>query len=189
MADGPIISIWCPTTESLKAIGWDDTPPRLLDELRAAKAVRDAQKPIGLVACSKSKRSDPCEARSLYRGVMFEKSRMHVTYKCDGWGILSAKYSLLLPDQVVAPYDETMNQKDPEEREHWETSVNLRIKQVFPDWKTRNFLVLAPKAYRGGLCGLHTISPFQGMRGNGDMLRYLTEANKLIRRITVQHDG
>jgi len=45
----------------------------------------------------------------MYQGHLFRLSRSYVLRRpFTAWGILSAKHGLVLPEQVIAPYDQTM---------------------------------------------------------------------------------
>lgn len=56
-----------------------------------------------LVSCVGDKHSKPLPARELYRSDWFLKARAYVEAQGEEWFILSAKYGLVSPDQVIAP--------------------------------------------------------------------------------------
>lgn len=60
---------------------------------------------VGLVSCGGKKRDTASPARDLYIGDLFTKSKTWVEAFCDEWAILSAKHYLLMPDEVIEPYD------------------------------------------------------------------------------------
>jgi methionyl-tRNA formyltransferase len=67
-------------------------------------------KTLGLVSCAKSKRSYPCTAKEMYQpSDLFRKAYGYAVKRYDLVAILSAKYGLLLPDEVIEPYDLTLN--------------------------------------------------------------------------------
>lgn len=78
---------------------------------------------IGLVSCVSQKRLTSAEAKDLYISALFVKARAYAERHCSSWFILSAKYALVSPDQVVAPYDETLNSMRVNERKEWTTRV------------------------------------------------------------------
>lgn len=79
---------------------------------------------IGLVGCAKSKRSEPAAARDLYdRSALFRGARCYVERSCERWFILSARYGLVRPEQVIAPYDETLTTLPRGERCSWAERV------------------------------------------------------------------
>ena len=55
------------------------------------------------------KRSAPAPARDLYTSDLFNKARAYVERTDKPWFVLSAKYGLVHPDDVIAPYDLTLN--------------------------------------------------------------------------------
>jgi hypothetical protein len=100
----------------------------------------------------------------------------------DGWAILSAKHGLLMPDQVIAPYDLTLRKTCVDYRVSWASRVNRALLETFPD---RRFLVLAGSQYRealgncsarfalaGCLIWLPHKAPLEGM-GIGEQLAWL----------------
>ncbi len=61
-----------------------------------------------LVSCVKPKRGYPSPAKDLYLSDWFKKAFRYASQNADEWFILSAKYFLVLPDQVIEPYDLTL---------------------------------------------------------------------------------
>jgi hypothetical protein len=49
--------------------------------------------------------SPPHEASRLYISPLFRKASRYCEAQYDAWFILSAKYGLVAPEQVIAPYD------------------------------------------------------------------------------------
>lgn len=80
--------------------------------------------PLYLIACSAAKAPFPCPARELYRGDLFRKSVDYAEWKGSPWVVLSALHGVLLPDQIVAPYDTTMSDLGKQERAAWASRVN-----------------------------------------------------------------
>lgn len=85
-----------------------------------------------LVACSATKLDHPAPAADLYQGDVFrllrriiEHPQMHGLY--SRWGILSAKHGLVMPEQVLAPYDVTLSAMPPEERRAWDAMVAQQL--------------------------------------------------------------
>jgi len=71
--------------------------PPLLRRASAADVV--------LVGCSRSKAPEPRPAGELFTGSAFTKARDLARRGSAPWYVLSAKFGLLSPDEVVAPYD------------------------------------------------------------------------------------
>jgi len=84
---------------------------------------------LGLVGCTKSKRDCASEAQDLYTSPLFRKSREYIERRCGACFILSAKYCLVSPSQVIEPYDLTLNKMSRAQREQWAESVwgDLRL--------------------------------------------------------------
>lgn len=57
-----------------------------------------------LVSCVSKKNDYPCLARDLYVSPWFVGARRYEESLGVPWYILSAKYGLVAPDQVIAPY-------------------------------------------------------------------------------------
>ena len=132
---------------------------------------------ICLVSCASKKLSHPAEARDLYVSSLFAKSRGFSERYCDLWFILSAKYGLVEPTQIIQPYEETLNTKSRRARNEWAELVwaSLRPKLKPGDRVT----VLAGAKYREALVpriqeyGSHVDVPMTGL-GIGRQLQWLT---------------
>ena len=60
---------------------------------------------VVLVACAKSKVSQPAAAKDLYSSARFRKARAYAEKLGDPWFILSAEHGLVAPDEWLAPYE------------------------------------------------------------------------------------
>ena len=78
---------------------------------------------IGLVGCVKSKQSQPTPAADLYTSPLFVGRRRYVEKSCDQWYVLSAKYGLVLPTDVLEPYDVTLKTASRVARRAWSRDV------------------------------------------------------------------
>ena len=78
---------------------------------------------VYLVSCVKTKSDVPCKSRDLYTSALFQKSRKIAEFEGDKWFILSAKYGLLSPEEVVCPYNETLIKMPKKERLEWSVDV------------------------------------------------------------------
>ena len=134
---------------------------------------------VYLVACASKKRVDRCRARDLYISHWFLKARDFVESKRCTWFILSAKYGLVAPDQIVAPYEQTLNTMSKKQREEWAAQVITQMKAILPD--AERYVVLAGQHYREFLIDYlqrraQTVEiPLQGL-GIGEQLHFLQEA-------------
>ncbi len=65
-----------------------------------------ALKTLIILACSQKKGQKPVAARDLYLGSLFKLGRKFAEVHHFDYVIISAKYGLLSPEQVIAPYDQ-----------------------------------------------------------------------------------
>ncbi len=63
-------------------------------------------KTLVILACSQKKGQKPVAARDLYLGSLFKLGRKFAEVHRFDYVIISAKYGLLRPEQVIAPYDQ-----------------------------------------------------------------------------------
>jgi hypothetical protein len=124
---------------------------------------------IGLVACCGEKLPHPAPAKDLYQSPLFKKSRAYAERYCDDWAILSAKCGLVMPDAMLAPYDETLNDKPAASVMAWAERANRLIRNAYPE---AEFVVLAGKSYRTAVSGLPAEFPLSSL-GIGQQLKYL----------------
>jgi hypothetical protein len=71
---------------------------------------------------------------------LFSKAYAYCTEKYDKVAVLSAEYGLLFPDDIIEPYDKTLNNVSLKEREEW-------AEKVFEQMKSRLNLNEIGKAY------------------------------------------
>lgn len=84
---------------------------------------------IAFIACSKSKKRIPDKARKFYQGSLFKKALCFCEARFDRIYILSAKYGLVGLDDVLSPYDLTLNRMTRPERLEWAEKVKRQIKE------------------------------------------------------------
>jgi hypothetical protein len=106
----------------------------------------DAKTTVYLVSCVSKKRTTPSPARDLYISDWFLKARDYVESTQSPWFILSAEYGLVSRDQVLAPYERTLNTMDKAERNAWATRVKAQMETRLP--ATDRIVVLAGQRYR-----------------------------------------
>lgn len=132
---------------------------------------------IALVACVKKKRTTPSLAKDLYISPLFQGMRRRAERYADRWFILSAEHGLLRPDDVVAPYEKTLNTMKKDERDNWANRVCVRINEELP--RDAKIIFLAGEKYREGLIsflrsrGNSIEIPFYGMK-MGEQLSQLS---------------
>ena len=132
---------------------------------------------IYLVSCVSQKQPSPAPARDLYTSSLFSKASAYADSTGQPWFILSAKYGLVHPDEVIAPYDLTLNTMPVAERRRWANGV---LAQLAPHLKGIGAVTfLAGQRYREFLeaplrsRGLAVSVPMEGLR-IGEQLGWLT---------------
>jgi hypothetical protein len=104
------------------------------------------ERTVYLVSCVSKKRESPTPARDLYASELFRRARAYVEATGCPWFILSAKYGLVAPDEVIAPYDETLNSMGVTERQGWAETVQKQMDARLPD--AERIVILAGQRYR-----------------------------------------
>jgi cytoplasmic iron level regulating protein YaaA (DUF328/UPF0246 family) len=133
-------------------------------------------KTIALVACVSKKNLNPMQARDLYISDWFKKASTYAETISDKWFILSAKYGLVDPNSVIAPYNETLNNMPISKRRTWSLKVmqDLRPQLIAGD----KIVILAGQKYREFLVeplrsvGCQVEIPMEGLR-IGEQLSWL----------------
>jgi cytoplasmic iron level regulating protein YaaA (DUF328/UPF0246 family) len=101
---------------------------------------------IYLVSCVSSKADRPCQARDLYQSEWFRRAKRYVESKGTTWYILSAEHGVLKPDDLVAPYERTLNKMPVSERRQWAERVRQTLTSLIAP--ESQVVVLAGKPYR-----------------------------------------
>lgn len=117
-------------------------------------------RPVGIVACCKSKLGHAAPAKDLYTGALFRLSVEWLLPRTDGWAILSALHGVLLPDTVVEPYEKTLVGAGRRAIKEWNALAGEDLRGMFPG---RKFLAVCGSAYVGALAGLDYAEAFEGM--------------------------
>lgn len=149
---------------------------------------------IGLVGCTKTKLDRPAPARDLYSpSTMFAGRRAYVERSCDKWFILSAKHGLVAPDEMLAPYDETLVGKATVVKRSWSAQVLRELKEALGDFEDKIFEVHAGNDYRGfGLVhglranGAEVEVPAEGL-GQGEQLAFYSSGEAAPARQEVEN--
>lgn len=103
-------------------------------------------KVIGLISCVKKKKEVATKAKELYTSSLFIKAKEFAEKKFDKYYILSAKYGLVDPDEVIEPYCITLKNKKIDERKKWAEEVFARFKPLISI--DDEIIFLAGKYYR-----------------------------------------
>lgn len=105
---------------------------------------------VGLIACCKEKLDHPAPAQELYRSALFRLSKEWISRgRVDAWAILSAKHGLVMPDQIIEPYDHCLTDVPKALRLEWQALVH---DQLMEKWgEDAIYLILAGWEYRQAL--------------------------------------
>lgn len=138
---------------------------------------------IGLVACAAKKLDRPTLARDLYISPLFRKASAYCEREYDCWYVLSAKHHLAMPDQVLQPYDETLNTQTHLQRKMWGSRVRAQLCGAVDDiggFTAATFYLHAGRRYTEYLApwllemGADVTFPLSGL-GIGQQLRWYIE--------------
>ena len=116
----------------------------------------------------------PCG--DLYISSLFRETRRFAEASGCPWYILSAEHGLVAPDQVIAPYERTLNTMGISDRRTWGDRVAAQLAEVVPDLSRVVFL--AGERYREFLVphfdrrGVEMSVPMKGL-GIGKQLSWL----------------
>lgn len=138
-------------------------------------------KTLGLVSCTKKKRSVTCTVREMYSSSqLFSKAYAYAVTNYDEVMILSAKHGLIDPDTVIEPYDATLNKMGKEERRKWAEGVNKQIYDRYFGTDMRFVFFHAGLRYREFLIpslemnGFECRVPLEGL-GIGKQMKWYNE--------------
>jgi len=84
-------------------------------------------KRICIIACANKKNDYETSAEGLYNSPLFKKSKEFAKNHFDTWYIISAKYGLIEPKDVIHPYNQTLKNMNIIEREKWAKLVHTEI--------------------------------------------------------------
>lgn len=112
---------------------------------------------VALVSCVKSKLDRPAPAKDLYTSALFRALRAYAEDNANEWFILSAEHGLVEADQVLAPYERTLNRMPKTQRDEWAARVKDELAARVPT--SADVMILAGERYREALV------PF--LRGRG----------------------
>lgn len=70
-----------------------------------------------------------CKAKDIYISPLFRKSLNYASKTCSKIYILSAKYGLLRMDDIISPYNETLNQKTEHKKKVWASKVHQQTQK------------------------------------------------------------
>jgi len=136
---------------------------------------------IALVSCVKKKRSSAAPARDLYLSQLFRGLRHYAETRADAWYILSAEHGLLGPDQVIEPYERSLNTMLKRDRSAWAARVQKQLLESLP--ADAEIILLAGLRYREEIesflwqQGFSVSVPLEGLK-IGEQLQQLKQEAK-----------
>lgn len=101
---------------------------------------------IALVSCVAQKLNRPAPARDLYTSTLFVGLRRYAEAHADAWFILSAKYGLVDPNEVIESYELTLNNMGTQARLAWAARVREALAPKLPSGCA--VILLAGQRYR-----------------------------------------
>ena len=101
---------------------------------------------VYLVSCVSKKRARPAPAKDLYESELFCRTRAYIEATGCPWFILSAKHGLVAQDEVIAPYDQTLNRLGVAERRAWAKKVQAQMDERLP--AAERIVIFAGQRYR-----------------------------------------
>ena len=131
---------------------------------------------VALVGCCAQKALVPCAARDMYRSPLFRAARAYAEATCQQWFILSAKFGLVHPNELIHPYDQRLER----ENARWGERVGQQIDDAlpFPAFANAELVVLAGKDYANAISfagrEFSWSEPLEGL-GIGDRIRWLQQ--------------
>lgn len=141
-----------------------------------------------IVGCGKLKANKACQAQNMYKGQLFKAAKSHAMKIGTRWLIASAKYGLLMPTDVIKPYDKTLTGAGRDEKAAFRHSCQADYAGYLTDFgKPDRVVILAGKLYVDPLVGEHGTAlrnvdqielPLEGM-GIGERLAYFKRHREL----------
>ena len=111
----------------------------------------DGAADVILIGCVRTKRAAACAAEGLFASPLFEGRRRYAAGRGVPWYIVSAKFGLLAPGEVIGPYDVYLADQSPAYRAAWGGFVAAQLEQKHPDLRDWIIEVHAGAAYAGPL--------------------------------------
>ena len=107
-------------------------------------------KRVALIACVKEKKDYSCAAIEMYEGLFPSWLQHSERLKAEQFYILSGKYGLLLPDEIIEPYDFNLNHATKEYLNEWNDKVLKRLNEL-ENITECEFLIYTNSTYMEGL--------------------------------------
>ncbi len=137
---------------------------------------------VALISCVSKKLNSEAPAKELYQSALFKKNLEWAEMQnFDEIYILSALYGLVRLNQVIKPYNKTLNNMKIKEREKWAKEIEDDLLMEH-DLNDTEFTFLAGQKYREFLEESlpYTIVPMRGLQ-IGKQLQWLTNNLKKLK--------
>lgn len=148
-------------------------------EASAGESVALPAADLCLVSCARKKLPHPAPAKDLYASIPFRKMRTLVEAQDWPWFILSAKYGIVDPEQMIEPYEKTLNKMGVADQRDWAERCLGALEPLLAD--VQSVVFLAGARYRKFLApalrdrGVAVHVPMAGLR-SGEQLAWLNRA-------------
>ena len=106
---------------------------------------------VCLIACCSAKAPHAAPVRHFYTSDLFRKSLAFADRNGFKWAVLSAKHGLILPDQVIEPYDLSIAQLTAMNGKAHYHQWGAQIADALGHFETRDFVFLAGQRYRDAI--------------------------------------
>lgn len=117
---------------------------------------------IAIIACGKAKIKGKHQAKDLYVGNFFKQCLKVASTKYDAYYIVSAKYGLLKPVDVIEDYDFKLTKLSERQKKQWGFNVAQQINQTIESTNEITFLL--------GKCYYRYIAPFIKHKWNAPLI-------------------
>ncbi len=137
---------------------------------------------IGLITCGKGKKG-PAPARELYTGCLFRDARGYFEQRSLPYFILSARYGLVEPDQVLEEYDQQLPSALAE-RQEWAAGVLKQLRRRLGSLRGKSFEFHGGKKYLEPLsvmltrAGARVATPVRG-KSTGELRAFYKRARNM----------
>jgi hypothetical protein len=126
------------------------------------------KKNITLVSCSATKLGEKAMAKDFYQGALFKKSLAYALKisEIDDIYIISAKYGLVKLEQELEPYDVSLKDYNPEQKQAFALKIYMALKSKYKKLEDKVVTILAGKAYYDELIKIVPVYdlPLEGLR-------------------------
>lgn len=133
--------------------------------------VEKLEKVLVITSCSKKKRSYKTTASDMYQGQLFKMVKKFAKTNNFDFKILSAKYGLLNPDEIIKPYDKKLKNNE---------DIKILQKDLIFKWNNLSVpydfvLLIMGKYYRGvfEVLDQEKIIYFRSYNGIGGLLKIM----------------